>query len=115
MQGVTATVNAAAEPSAPRRQTGALAASLATVVAVVTVLGSSLALAKDARQLVDRDWMTVWPWLVEFAAAVVMVLGAWLVRTTHPWASTGLAVAVAASLLPLWAAWPWLPGSANGL
>jgi signal transduction histidine kinase len=32
------------------------------------------------------------------------------VRTTHPRASTGLAVAVVASLLPLWAAWPWLPG-----
>jgi signal transduction histidine kinase len=110
MQGVTATVNPAPAPPAPKRQTGALAASLATAIAVVTVLGSSLVLAKDARQFVDRDWVTVWPWLVESAAAAVMVAGAWSVWTTHPPASTGLALAVAASLLPLWAAWPWLPG-----
>ena len=39
-----------------------------------------------------------------------MVAGAWAVRATHPLASTGLAVATAGSLLPLWAASPWLPG-----
>jgi hypothetical protein len=101
-------VNTAPAP-APRRQPGALVASLATAVAVVTVLVSSMVLARDARRLLDRDWVMVWPWLVEFAAAVVIVAGAWSVRTTHPRASTGLAVAAAASLLPLWAAWPWLP------
>jgi signal transduction histidine kinase len=109
MRDVTATVNTAPVPT-PRRQTAAFAASLATAVAVVTVLVSSLVLARDARRLLDRDWVTAWPWLVALAAAVVMVAGAWLVRTTHPRASTGLAVAATASLLPLWAAWPWLPG-----
>ena len=54
--------------------------------------------------------MTPWPSLVELAAAAVMVAGAWSVRATHPLASTGLAVATAGSLLPLWAASPWLPG-----
>ena len=39
-----------------------------------------------------------------------MVAGAWAVRATHPLASTGLAVATSGSLLPLWAASPWLPG-----
>jgi signal transduction histidine kinase len=110
MQGVTATVNPAPAPPAPRRERGALAASLATAVAVVTVLASSMVLARDAPQLLHKDWAAAWPWLVEFAAAAVMVAGAWSVRTTHPRASTGLAVAVAGSLLPLWAAWPWLPG-----
>ena len=38
------------------------------------------------------------------------VAGVWAVRATHPLASTGLAVATAGSLLPLWAALPWLPG-----
>ena len=110
MQVVTATVNVASAPSAPGRATGALPASLATVVAVATVLASSIVLARDDPRLLNKDWPAAWPWLVEFAAAVVMVGGAWSVRTTHPRASTGLAVAVVASLLPLWAAWPWLPG-----
>jgi signal transduction histidine kinase len=110
MRDVAATVNTAPAPPAPRRGTGALAASFATTVAVVTVLGSSLVLARDDPQLLDNEWAAAWPWLVEFAAAVVIVVGAWSVRTTHPWASTGLAVAAAASLLPLWAAWSWLPG-----
>jgi signal transduction histidine kinase len=109
MRGVT-TVEGAAPAPTPRRDRGALAASLATVVAVVTVIGSSLVLARDDPQLLDRDWVAAWPSLVEFAAAAVMVAGAWSVRTTHPLASTGLALATAASLLPLWAAWPWLPG-----
>jgi signal transduction histidine kinase len=111
MRGVTATVNAAPAPPAPRQEAGALAASLAAAVAVVTVIGSSLLLARDDPMLLDRGWVTAWPWLVELAAAVVMVAGTWSVRATHPCASTGLAVAAAASLLPLWAAWPWLPGS----
>jgi signal transduction histidine kinase len=79
-------------------------------VAVITVLESSLELAGDAPQFVGSGGATAWLSLVESAAAVVTVAGAWSVRTTHPLASTGLAVAAAASLLPLWAAWPWLPG-----
>jgi signal transduction histidine kinase len=112
MPGVTATMKAAPAPPTPRRETGALATSLATAVAVATVLVSSLELARDAPELVGNGGAAArLPLvLVEFAAAVVMVAGAWSVRTTHPLASTGLAVAVVASLLPLWAAWPWLPG-----
>ena len=97
-------------PAAPRRAAGALAAPLATTVAVVTVVASALVLARYDPELVGERSTTPWLSFVELAAAVVMVAGAWSVRATHPPASTGLAVATAGSLLPLWATSPWLPG-----
>jgi hypothetical protein len=110
MRGVTTVEGATPAPAAPRRAPGALAAPLATTVAAVTVVASSLVLARYDPELVGERSTTPWLSFVELAAAVVMVAGAWLVRATHPLASTGLAVATAGSLLPLWAAWPWLPG-----
>jgi signal transduction histidine kinase len=110
MRGGTTVEGAAPAPAAPRRATGALAAPLATTVAVVTVVASSLVLVRYDPQLVGERATTPWLSLVELAAAVVMVAGVWAVRATHPLASTGLAVATAGSLLPLWAALPWLPG-----
>jgi signal transduction histidine kinase len=77
---------------------------------VVTVVASSLVLARYDPELVGERSATPWLSFVELAAAVVMVAGAWVVRVTHPLASTGLAVATAGSLLPLWATSPWLPG-----
>ena len=111
MRGIT-TVEGATTlgPSAPRRAPGALAAALATTVAVVTVVSSILVLARYDPELVGERSATPWLSLVELAAAVVMVAGTWAVRATHPLASTGLAVATAGSLLPLWATSPWLPG-----
>jgi signal transduction histidine kinase len=76
----------------------------------VTVVASSLVLVRYDPELLGERSTTPWLSFVELAAAVVMVAGAWLVRATHPPASTGLAVATTASLLPLWAALPWLPG-----
>ena len=76
----------------------------------MTVVASSLVLARYDPELVGERSTTPWLSFVELAAAVVMVAGAWAVRATHPLASTGLAVATAGSLLPLWAALPWLPG-----
>jgi signal transduction histidine kinase len=110
MRGVTAVEGATAGPAAPGRVADALAAPLATTVAVVTVVASSLVLARYDPELVGERSATPWLSFVELAAAVVMVAGAWAVRATHPLASTGLAVATAGSLLPLWAASPWLPG-----
>ena len=110
MRGITTVEGATAGPAAPRRAAGALAAPLATAVAVVTVVGSALVLARYDPALVGERSTTPWLSFVELAAAVVMVAGAWLVRATHPAASTGLAVATAGSLLPLWATSPWLPG-----
>jgi hypothetical protein len=111
MRGGTTVKGATPAPAAPRRATAALAAPLATTVAVVTVVASALVLARYDPELVGERSTMPWLFFVELAAAVVMVGGAWAVRATHPLASTGLAVAVTASLLPLWAASPWLPGS----
>jgi signal transduction histidine kinase len=111
MRGITTVEGATTPgPSAPRWATGALAAPLATMVAVVTVIASALVLARYDPELVGERSTTPWKSFVELAAAAVMVAGAWSVRATHPLASTGLAVATTASLLPLWAASPWLPG-----
>ena len=70
--------------AAPRRDTGALAASLATMVAVVTLVASSLVLARYDPELVGERSTMPWLSFVELAAAVVMVAGAWAVRATHP-------------------------------
>jgi len=111
MRGITSVEGATTPgPSAPRRATGALAAPLATTVAVVTVVASALVLARYDPALVGERSTTPWLSFVELAAAAAMVAGAWSVRATHPSASTGLAVATAGSLLPLWATSPWLPG-----
>jgi signal transduction histidine kinase len=110
MRGVTTVEGPTLGPAASRRVTGALATPLATTVAVVTVVASSLVLVRYDPELLGERSTTPWLSFVELAAAVVMVAGAWAVRVTHPLASTGLAVATAGSLLPLWAALPWLPG-----
>jgi signal transduction histidine kinase len=111
MRDVTTVEGASPGLAAPGRAPGALAAPLATTVAVVTVVASTLVLARYDPELVGERSTTPWLSFVELAAAVVIVAGAWAVRATHPLASTGLAVATAGSLLPLWAASPWLPGS----
>jgi signal transduction histidine kinase len=80
------------------------------MVAVVTVVASSLVLARYDPALVGERSTTPWLSFVELAAAAAMVAGTWAVRAAHPPASTGLAVATAGSLLPLWATSPWLPG-----
>ena len=110
MRGGTTVEGATPGPTAPRRAAGALAAPLATTVAVVTVVASALVLVRYDPALVGERATTPWLSFVELAAAAVMVAGAWAVRATHPLASTGLAVATSGSLLPLWAASPWLPG-----
>jgi signal transduction histidine kinase len=95
---------------APVRAAGAIAASLATAAAAVTVLAYSVALARDGRGLGAEDHVPAWLRLAELAAVAVAVAGTWAVRADHPRASTGLAVGAVGSLLPLWAAWSWLPG-----
>ena len=110
MRGITTVEGATAGPAAPRRAARALAAPLATAVAVVTVVASALVLARYDPALVGERSTTPWLSFAELAAAVVLVAGAWSVRATHPPASTGLAVATVGSLLPLWATSPWLPG-----
>ena len=93
---------------APGRAAGAVAAWLATAIAVTTVLAYSVALARHDVTLGAEDRVPAWLRLTELAAVAVMVLGTWIVRVDHPRASTGLAAAAVGSLLPLWAAWSWL-------
>ena len=95
---------------APMRAAGAIAASLATATAAVTVLAYSVALARNDLSLGVEDQVPAWLRLAELAAVAVVVAGTWAVRVDHPRASTGLAVGAVGSLLPLWAAWSWLPG-----
>jgi signal transduction histidine kinase len=95
---------------APMRPAGAIAALLATAMAVVTVLAYSVALARDDLGLGAADQVPAWLRLAELAAVAVVVAGTWAVRVDHPRASTGLAIGAVGSLLPLWAAWSWLPG-----
>jgi signal transduction histidine kinase len=92
------------------RAAGAIAASLATATAAVTVLAYSVALARDDLGPGAEDQVPAWLRLAELAAVAVVVAGMWAVRVDHPRASTGLAIGAVGSLLPLWAAWSWLPG-----
>jgi len=101
-------VDATPAPMAPGRAAGAVAAWLATAIAVTTVLAYSVALARHDVTLGAEDRVPAWLRLTELAAVAVMVLGTWIVRVDHPRASTGLAAAAVGSLLPLWAAWSWL-------
>jgi signal transduction histidine kinase len=101
-------VDATPAPMTPGRAAGAVAAWLATAIAVTTVLAYSVALARHDVTLGAEDLVPAWLRLTELAAVAVMVLGTWIVRVDHPRASTGLAAAAVGSLLPLWAAWSWL-------
>ena len=74
------------------RAAGAIAASLATATAAVTVLAYSVALARDDLGLGAEDQVPAWLRLAELAAVAVAVAGTWAVRVDHPRASTGLAV-----------------------
>jgi signal transduction histidine kinase len=84
--------------------------ALATGVAVLTVLISALAdrVGDDPLAFAERR-LPAWPTLVGLVVVGVVVAGLWATRADHPGASTGLAVATVGSLLPLWAAWSWLP------
>jgi signal transduction histidine kinase len=106
-------VDVAPAPMATGRVAAAVAGSLATAVAVATVLASSVALAGDDLGAVVERRAPAWLRLLELAAVAAMVAGVWAVRADHPQVSTGLAVATTGSLLPVWAAWSWLPGPAR--
>jgi signal transduction histidine kinase len=87
-----------------------MSTSLATGVAVLTVLLSALAdrVGDDPLAFVERR-LPAWLTTVGVAVVGVVVAGLWATRAHHPRASIGLAVAAAGSLLPFWAAWAWLP------
>jgi signal transduction histidine kinase len=87
----------------------AVITSIATGVAVLTVLVSALAVraGEDPFAYTGRRfpaWLTV----VGLILIGFIIGGLWATKT-RPGASRGLATATIGSLLPLWAAWSWLP------
>src|ERR1700751_2079138 len=83
-RGVSTVVPPTKARMAPMRAAGAIAASLATATAAVTVLVYSVALARDDLGLDAEDQVPAWVRLAELAAIAVMVLGTWAVRVDHP-------------------------------
>ena len=83
--------------------------SIATGVAVLTVLVSALAVraGNDPYAYAGRQFPA---WLTVVGLTVIGFIVAGLLATrTRPGASGGLAAATIGSLLPLWATWSWLP------
>ena len=92
---------------APRAR--AVITSIATGVAVLTVLVSALAVrAGDDPVAFAGRRFPAWLAVVGLILIGLIVGGLWATRT-RPGASRGLAAATTGSLLPLWAAWSWLP------
>ena len=95
------------ELRAPRAR--AVITSIATGVAVLTVLVSALAVraGDDPFAHVGRRFQV---WLIVVGLIVVgFIVAGLLAIRTRPGASGGLAMATIGSLLPLWATWSWLP------
>jgi signal transduction histidine kinase len=83
--------------------------SIATGVAVLTVLVSALAVrAGDDPYANAGRRFPAWLTVVGLIVIGFIVAGLWATRA-RPGASRGLAAATIGSLLPLWAAWSWLP------
>jgi signal transduction histidine kinase len=99
-----------ATPTARARRAATVTTSLATGVAVLTALMSALAdrVGDDPLAFAERR-MPAWLSVVCLVAVGLVVTGLWATRNHHPRASIWLAVATVGSLLPLWAAWSWLP------
>ena len=83
--------------------------SIATGVAVLTVLVSALAVrAGDDPYAYAGGRFPAWLTVVGLTVIGFIVAGL-LATRTRPGASGGLAAATIGSLLPLWATWSWLP------
>jgi signal transduction histidine kinase len=110
MANVVMTCGTRHMPLGRARRAATVSTALATGVAVLTVLLSALAdrVGDDSLAFAERR-LPAWLTAVGVAVVGVVVAGLWATRAHHPRASTGLAVATAGSLLPLWAAWSWLP------
>jgi signal transduction histidine kinase len=91
------------------RQAMAVITSIATGVAVLTVLVSALAVraGDDPFAYAGRRFPA---WLTVVGLIVIgFIVGGLRATRTRPGVSRGLATATIGSLLPLWAAWSWLP------
>jgi signal transduction histidine kinase len=88
------------------RRRGTLAAVLVSATAAATVAGAFGGFDGRAVGVGARPrWLVV----AEIAAVLAVVGGAWAARAGGPRVVLGMAIAGAATLLPAWAAWAWLP------
>ena len=89
--------------------------SIAIGVAVLTVLVSALAVraGDDPYPYAGRRF-PAWLMVVGLTVIGFIVAGLWATRA-RPGVSRGLAAATIGSLLPLWAAWSWLPDRVQAL
>jgi len=93
----------------PGRRSGTAATSLVSAVAVATVLATAVSAAQgDAAWTMARD-LPAWLWMALLAAVVAIGAGAWAARTRPAPTGFGMAMAAVGALLPLWAAWSWVP------
>jgi signal transduction histidine kinase len=104
------TVTELAEALTPRGArtiyVGVVAATVTTIVVLVTALG----FARNPVWSIQRGG-SVWLVLVWFSGIAVLMIAVWAARIEHPYASVGLAVTTAGLLVPFWAEWSWLPGT----
>lgn len=102
----TAVQSVSAQASRPR-QFGTVAAVVATVIGLTTMVVS-------ARSSAGASWapthvLAVWtPWPAVIAAAAI-VGATWALRVDHPYAGVALATTAAGVLLPLWSTWRSVP------
>jgi len=112
-------VPAPAEPIRRLETTGRRAATAAALAAVVVTALSAVGTAsglgvRDPGTAVERG-LPGWLLLVGVGVLLTVAVVPWVVRAEHPGAAVGLAVGTVASLVPVWAGWPWLPTQARAL
>ena len=83
---------------------GVVAATVTTIVVLVTALG----FARNPVWSIQRGG-SVWLVSLWFTGISVLMIAVWAARIEHPYASVGLAVTTAGLLVPFWAEWPWPP------
>lgn len=83
----------------------------ATAVAALTVLFTAMTRPEDDPGSFVERGLPAWLMVVGLAMIAIMIVALWTTQAYRPKVAVGLAVATAGSLLPLWAAWSWLPAS----
>ena len=84
-------------------------ASLVTALAALTGLFTAMTRAEDDPTSFVERRLPPWLVVVGFAVLAVIVVALWATQAYQPDVLAGFAVATVGSLLPLWAAWSWLP------
>src|SRR5688500_3433413 len=86
------------------RHAGVLAAVLATVLAVATVVGFT---RQDPTVSMEHG-LPAPVLLVAFTAVLAVTASVWAALAQRPQVSVGLSAAATGQLLPAWAGWSWL-------